>query len=88
MLSESQKRKGHLSILEKLRSSGMPEKSREEDGMEMMFAQVSEEGDIVPGSEAEKKKKKKKPYERDEELETRKPNLAPAGIKSLKDAFK
>lgn len=87
MLSEGQKRKGHLSILEKLRSQGMPEREEGED-MNSMFAQVDEEGNVVPGTEEEeKKKKKKKAYERGDG-ETRLPAPNQEGAKKIVDFFK
>lgn len=87
MLSEGQKRKGHLSILEKLRSQGMPEREEGED-MNSMFAQVNEEGKIVPGGEeTPEKKKKKKAYERGDG-ETRLPAADQPGAKAFMDAFK
>ena len=84
MLSESQKRKGQLSILEKLREGGMPQRSED---MNSMFAQVDEEGKVVPGSEEEEKKKKKKAYERGDG-ETRQPAANQSGAKAFMDAFK
>lgn len=95
MLSESQKRKGHLSILEKLRSGGMPDKSSnggevESDGggMEMMFAQLDENGDIVSGEEEKKKKKKReRAYERDEEGKTRLPAENQPAAKQIMKSF-
>lgn len=87
MLSEGQKRKGHLSILEKLRSQGMPEREESED-MNSMFAQVDEEGNVVPGTEEEeKKKKKKKAYERGDG-ETRMPAPNQEGAKKIVDFFR
>lgn len=87
MLSESQKRKGQLSILEKLREQGMPER---EESMDSMFAQVDEEGKVVPGaegSEEEKKKKKKRTYERgDGEIRQPAPNQEAA--KKISDFFR
>lgn len=88
MLSEGQKRKGHLSILEKLRSQGMPEREESED-MNSMFAQVDEEGNVVPGTEEtpEEKKKKKKAYERGDG-ETRMPAPNQESAKKIVDFFK
>lgn len=89
MLSEGQKRKGHLSILEKLRSQGMPEREEGED-MNSMFAQVDEEGNVVPGTEEtpeEKKKKKKRAYERGDG-ETRMPAPNQESAKKIVDFFK
>lgn len=90
MLSEGQKRKGHLSILEKLRSQGMPERE-ESENMNSMFAKVDEEGNIVPDEESEgespEKKKKKKAYERGDG-ETRLPAANQSGAKAFMDAFK
>lgn len=86
MLSESQKRKGQLSILEKLREGGMPQRSED---MNSMFAQVDEEGKVVPGSEEEekKKKKKKRAYERGDG-ETRLPAANQPGAKAFMESFK
>lgn len=86
MLSESQKRKGQLSILEKLREQGMPER---EESMDSMFAQVDEEGKVVPGSEEEeeKKKKKKRAYERGDG-ETRQPAPNQEAAKKISDLFR
>lgn len=93
MLSESQKRKGQLSILEKLRSQGMPERDESpEENLNNIFAKVDEEGNIVPGTEAEtaeeeKKKKKKKVYERSGG-ETRQPAADQEGAKQISDFFR
>lgn len=90
MLSEGQKRKGHLSILEKLRSQGMPERA-EDENMNSMFARVDEEGKITTGEESEgespEKKKKKRAYERGDG-ETRQPAANQPGAKAFMDAFK
>lgn len=91
MLSESQKRRGQLSILEKLRSQGVPQREENED-INSMFAQVDEEGNIIPGEEPEeespeKKKKKKRAYERGDG-ETRLPAADQEGAKKIADFFK
>lgn len=86
MLSESQKRKGQLSILEKLRSQGMPERS-EDENINSMFAQVDEEGNIAPGAEMPEKKKKKRAYERGDG-ETRMPAPNQEAAKKIVDIFK
>lgn len=96
MLSESQKRKGHLSILEKLRAGGMPNKgdgseSGSEGGMEMMFAELGDEGDIISGEEEKKKKKKKGEdtvFGVDPNAEVRPFNGEPTGVKNMKNAFR
>lgn len=59
MFSEGQRRRASLSILEKLRAQGAPQREESED-MNSMFAQVDEEGNVVPGTEEEEEKKKKK----------------------------
>jgi hypothetical protein len=87
MLSEGQKRRASLSVLEKLRSQGMPER---EDSMDSMFAQVDAEGNVISGeelSEEEKKKKKKKAYERGDG-ETRQPAPNQEGAKQISNFFK
>lgn len=56
MMSDSQKRKATLGILDKLRSKGMPERPRE-DEMNSMFMAMEEEPEE---KDKEKKKKKKK----------------------------
>lgn len=88
MLSESQKRKGQLSILEKLRSQGVPQREESED-MNSMFAQTDEEGNVIPGEEEtpEKKKKKKRAYERGDG-ETRLPAADQESAKKIVDFFK
>lgn len=91
MLSEGQKRKGHLSILEKLRSQGMPERA-EDENMNSMFAQVDEEGNVITGEEPEgespeKKKKKKRAYERGGG-ETRLPAADQEGAKKISNFFR
>lgn len=91
MLSESQKRKGHLSILEKLRAGGMPNKgdgseADSEGGMEMMFAELGDEGDIISGEE-KKKKKRDKAYERDEEGKTKLPAENQSAAKQIMKSF-
>lgn len=68
MLSEGQKRRASLNILDRLRSKGMPERAKE-DEMNSMFELLAQE-DGTPEGEAEgelseepteTKKKKKKP---------------------------
>jgi hypothetical protein len=49
MLSEGQKRRASINVLEQLRNKGMPEKGRDE--FDSMFAAVDEEGNVVPGGE-------------------------------------
>jgi hypothetical protein len=91
MLSESQKRKGTISVLEKLRAQGAPTSTGEADNMDNMFAKVDEEGKIVSGeeplTEEEKKKKKKKAYERGDG-ETRMPAPNQESAKKIVDFFK
>lgn len=47
MLSEGQKRKAQLSVLEKLRRKGMPERSPEEDMNSMFGLEIDEEGKVA-----------------------------------------
>lgn len=66
MLSEGQKRRASLSVLEKLRGKGMPGRESEvsEDGeFDSMFAVLDEEGKIKGG---EKEEPPKKPTEEDD----------------------
>lgn len=94
MFSEGQKRRASLNILEKLRSQGVPPSGREDadEGFDNMFAQLDEEGQVVPGEEAEgdvpeEKKKKKKAYERGDG-EIRQPAANQPGAKAFMDSFK
>jgi hypothetical protein len=102
MLSESQKRRASLSILEKLRGKGMPEREPADNGeFDSMFATVTEEGKVESGK-AKSPEPEKKPLP-DIELEDdtaippipssgsvsrRKPAANQAGAKAFMKAFK
>lgn len=90
MLSEGQKRKGTLSILEKLRSQGAPEKEAGEE-FDTLFAKVDSENNIVPGSEEDKEtppeKKRKRAYERGDG-ETRLPAANQPAAKKISNFFR
>jgi hypothetical protein len=87
MLSEGQKRRASLNVLEKLRAKGMPER---EDNVEDMFAQVDAEGNVINGEEPDSmpaEKKKKKAYERGDGP-IRKPAPNQEGAKQISDFFR
>lgn len=92
MLSEGQKRRASLNILEKLRSQGVPERESSTDEFDSMFAKLDAEGKVISGEEEEaippeEKKKKKKAYERGGG-ETRMPAANQPAAKTFMDAFK
>lgn len=93
MLSENQKRKASLSVLEKLRQQGAPGRG-DRDGYSMgdeeselndMFARLDEEGKVVSGGELSDEGKASK--EKDKEKK-RPPNLIPSGVEAMKAAFR
>jgi hypothetical protein len=99
MLSESQKRRASLSILEKLRGKGMPEREPADNGeFDSMFASVSEEGKIESGKEKAPEKKlpdieieddtANPPIPSSGSMARRKPAANQAGAKAFMKAFK
>lgn len=90
MLSENQKRKASLSVLEKLRQQGAPSRdgyNMDEEGSDLndMFARLDEEGKVVSGGELSDEGKASK--EKDKEKK-RPPNLIPSGVEAMKAAFR
>lgn len=89
MLPNEKKKQMRFSVISMLRENGMPmrmsdESEDEEDteDKELLLASSGEEPETNP-PESQKKKEKEK-----EEVEKRPPNLNPAGVKSIKDAFR
>jgi hypothetical protein len=83
MLSEGQKRRASINVLEQLRNKGMPEKGRDE--FDSMFAAVDEEGNVVPGGEEEEMPPEGKPVDEKEKkkLDKKKVEQFTKGFKSV-----
>lgn len=89
MLPNEKKKQMRFSVISMLRENGMPSRMSEEDedeedteDNELLLASSDEDAETNP-PESQKKKEKEK-----EEVEKRPPNLNPAGVKSIKDAFR
>lgn len=90
MLPNEKKKQMRLSVISMLRENGVPmrmsdENEDEEDteDKELLLASGDEDAETNPPESQKKKKEKEK-----EEAEKRPPNLNPAGVKSIKDAFR
>jgi len=87
MLPNEKKKQMRLSVISMLRENGMPMRMSDEneddedtEDKELLLASSGEEPETNP-PESQKKKEK-------EEAEKRPPNLNPAGVKSIKGAFR